>query len=74
MARKAGKKKKARGPQIPMFEGPGKRHYVNRLKWLLNLLNTDILNLPPGGFLTLGLLLTLFAYVQTRGKAGGQDG
>ena len=51
MARKTGKKKKVRSSQIPMFEGRGKRYYVNRLKWLLELLNTDILNLPPGGFL-----------------------
>jgi hypothetical protein len=51
MARKTGKKKKPRSPQIPMFEGRGKRYHVNRLKWLLDLLNTDILKLPPGGFL-----------------------
>jgi hypothetical protein len=45
-----------------MFEGPGKRHYVNRLKWLLNLLNTDILNLPPGGFLKVFYEFLAFFY------------
>lgn len=51
MARKIRKKRKVRSSQIPMFEGPGKRYYVNRLKWLLDLLNTDIHSLPPGSFL-----------------------
>jgi hypothetical protein len=51
MARKTRKKKKVRSSQIPMFEGPGKREMVNRLKWLFNLLNTDIKTLPPGSFL-----------------------
>jgi hypothetical protein len=51
MARKARKPKRARTPQVPMFEGPGKRYYVNRLRWLVDFLNTDISGLPPGGFL-----------------------
>jgi hypothetical protein len=62
MARKTKKEKKARGPQIPMFEGPGKRYHVNRLKWLLDLLNTDILNLPPGGFLKVFYEFLAFFY------------
>jgi hypothetical protein len=62
MARKAGKKKKVRSSQIPMFEGRGKRYHVNRLKWLLNLLNTDILSLPPGGFLKLFYEFLAFFY------------
>jgi hypothetical protein len=62
MARKTGKKKKVRSPQIPMFEGQGKRYHVNRLKWLLNLLNTDILNLPPGGFLKVFYEFLAFFY------------
>ena len=62
MARKTGKKKGVRSPQIPMFEGPGKRYHVNRLKWLLDLLNTDILKLPPGGFLKIFYEFLAFFY------------
>lgn len=53
MPRKKGKAKSTKRTATPMFEGPGKRYYVSRLKWLIGFLNTDILNLPPGGFLNI---------------------
>jgi hypothetical protein len=62
MARKSGKKKKVRSSQIPMFEGLGKRYYVNRLRWLLDFVNADILNLPPGGFLKVFYEFLAFFY------------
>jgi hypothetical protein len=45
------KQKKPRRAPMPMHEEPGKRYWLNQLKWLLKFLNEDISNLPTGDFL-----------------------
>ena len=47
----SGEKKNRHAVTLPVQEDPGKRYYQNRLTWLLKFLNTDIKDLPVGGFL-----------------------
>lgn len=37
-------------PPIPMFKGPKKTYYLEKLNWILDFANLDIGSLPPGGF------------------------
>jgi hypothetical protein len=37
-------------PPIPMFKGPKKTYYLEKLNWILDFANLDIEDLPPGGF------------------------
>jgi hypothetical protein len=62
MGQKRRSTRRRTGSQVAMCEGPGKRYHVNRLKWLVDFLNTDIFKLPPGGFLKVFHEFLVFFY------------